>query len=134
MSAIDMLGDVGDFEMPSLCIGTEVEVSTDPALTRPDWGVVIGVHKQSADIWFQGTGVGYVRRGFLEDCWYEGDPRIRTNPGIINAEERRGVFRLSKREQTMRSLDARMQSMEDALEGVCKRLASAEKALNQAAK
>jgi len=112
----------GEFVMPELWVGTEIEVSTDPAFTNPDWGIVVTPKRQSADIWFHGTGDGNWRGGPLEDCWYVGDPRIKENPGIINAQERRGVFRLSKREIAMRAVAGQMESLEKAVLALSKRV------------
>jgi hypothetical protein len=126
MSTID---GMHEFDTPELFCGTEVEVCLDPAFTYADWGVIVTPRRKSADIWFMGTGGGVVRRGLLEDCWYENDPRIKTNPGIINSEERRGVFRLSKREVMIRAAEQKINLLEETVEKLLKRITGLERAL-----
>lgn len=131
---IDMLGLAKDFKMPEIWVGTEVEVSIDPTMPKADWGIIVTPKQMSADIFFAGTGQGYWRRGYLEDCWHIDDPRVVSNPAIIGMEENRGVWRLSKREQIMRATGGKIAALEASLNALFQQIKdvnlSIEKAMN----
>lgn len=124
MSSIDGMEDFGT---PELHCGTEVEVCLDPTFPYADWGVIVTPRQRSADIWFMGTGGGVIRRGLLEDCWYEGDPRLISNPTIVGVHENRGVFRLSKREVMIRANERKIAILEETIEKMLKRITALER-------
>jgi len=101
----------------NLEIGQRVVVSTDPTFAHPAAGIIGGLEAQGAWILLIGGDSSHgCRFGMLEDCWYEGDPRIKTQPHLINEAELRGVFRLADTEERMMTYGKQFAAFEKTLE------------------
>lgn len=112
-----------------------VIVSTDPHFTNPGAGIIAGLDGQAAWIFFvAGNNQMGARMSMLMDCWHADDPRVKSQPGLINEHELRGIFRLADSEERIqayaeqfRLLEKSMETFIEKLAGLSKRVGSLER-------
>ncbi len=97
------------FKMPSVKLLDRVLVSSKMPFSSPLTGFVYAVYDNSVDVMLM-SEAGFTR---IEDCIHIDDPRLVTEPDIINRFTARGVFKLAESEQTAEELRAHIQTFAD---------------------
>ena len=118
MATVEALPQEKPWTFPTnLQLGQRVVCSTDASFGNPGAGLIIGLENASAFVWFMaGDSRNGFRQGPLEDCWYEGDPRIKAQPHLIDENEGRCIFRLADSEERINTYSEQFEAMEQALE------------------
>lgn len=119
-------------------IGDNVEADTDPNMTSPSLGQIINVGDGAIDILITQENGVYP----LHSCWHVDDERAQDPGRFREAQElwtddetnavQMGVFRLTRNQELLIGLEAKLRAIESSIEGLVVRVSEVESKVRNA--